>query len=147
MTSSSVSQAFPLQVSPNTKFVGLALAFPAKALTTYLPHFLNHSNHAKDIPLDAISYHFYASSNPNDDVKKMANEFFEQTDVFINTVVNVEKIRKALSPKTKTMINELGTMHENAKNIPNEYWNLAGAQYAYEFARLSLLGNYFIYPV
>lgn len=77
----------------------------------------------------------------------MANEFFEQTDVFINTVVSVEKIRKALSPQTKTMINELGTMHENAKNIPNEYWNLAGAQYAYEFARLSLLGNYFIYPV
>ena len=72
----------------------------------------------------------------------MDNEFFEQTDVFINTVVSVEKIRKQLSPQTKTMINELGTMHENAKNIPDEYWNLAGAQYAYEFARLSLLGNY-----
>ena len=47
-------------VSPETKFVGMALAMPS--LTPgYFEYFLDHKNHRAGIPLDMISYHFYAS--------------------------------------------------------------------------------------
>ena len=46
------------KVQPDMKFVGLALA-----MTTdphYFEYFLDHKNHKPGVPLDFISYHFYA---------------------------------------------------------------------------------------
>jgi hypothetical protein len=48
------------KVSPNTKFVGLALAFPSKDPGMF-EYFLNPKNHRPGVPLDMISYPFYAS--------------------------------------------------------------------------------------
>ncbi len=112
------------KVTPKTKFVGMALSNPTSGLKTWFPYFLNHSNHKSDILLDVISYHFYASSKSTDTIDAMEVEFFQQADDFLNTVESIESIRKSHSPDTQTMINEIGSMHENAKDIPKEYWNL-----------------------
>src|SRR5215475_11376164 len=47
------------KVQPDTKFVGLALAIPIEP--HYFEYFLDHKNHKPGVPLDFISYHFYAS--------------------------------------------------------------------------------------
>ncbi len=128
------------KVTPKTKFVGMALTNPTGGLKTWFPYFLNHSNHKSDIPLDVISYHFYALSKSTDTIDAMEVEFFQQADDFLNTVKSIEAIRKSHSPDTQTMINEIGSTHENGKDIPKEYWNLSGALYAYIFAHLSSIG-------
>src|SRR5580698_7444746 len=48
------------KVSPETKFAGLALAEPGRD-EKFFEYFLNPANHRPGIPLDMISYHFYAS--------------------------------------------------------------------------------------
>jgi hypothetical protein len=62
----------------------------------------------------------------------------------------VESIRQRLSPKTATMINEVGAISADdgeqnqpghvTKPIPNSYWNLCGAMYAYLFGELANMG-------
>ncbi|MEP6847027.1 MAG: hypothetical protein ABI861_13535 [Panacibacter sp.] len=54
----------------------------------------------------------------------------------------IESIRKRLSPKTITTINEIGTIIGAATgdDIPDGYWNLSGAMYAYIFLELTKLG-------
>ena len=47
-------------VSPDTKFVALALAAPSQHPEMF-EYFLDHKNHRPGIPLDMISYHFYAT--------------------------------------------------------------------------------------
>ncbi len=47
------------KVAPQTKFVGLALAQPSTHPEQF-EYFLNPKNHKPGIPLDFISYHFYA---------------------------------------------------------------------------------------
>ena len=60
------------------------------------------------------------------------------------------RVRKRLSPATRTTIDEIGAIsaedlvqgepgHET-KPIPNSYWNLTGAMYAYLFGELTRLG-------
>jgi hypothetical protein len=106
-------------------------------------HFLNHSNHAPNIPLDMISFHFYASAktrtNPLD-----YEAFFGQLDGFIPEVQQIQEIRKSLSPETKTNVDELGVILPDdntpgASQFPLIYWNAAAAYYAYAWARLSRL--------
>ena len=138
-----------LKVQPKTKFVAAALAFPS-GNPHFFEYFLDHKNHQRAIPLDFISYHFYAVPTPDqaDDVQQYT--FFAQADGFLNIVRYVESIRQRLSPETGTMINEIGAIsaddlaqgqpgHVN-KPIPNSYWNLTGAMYAYIFAELSRIG-------
>ncbi len=128
-------------VSPKTKFVGLALAFPDRL--NYFEYFLNPANHRPGIPLDMISCHFYASpgngtnaSNPD------AWHFCEQADSFLATVRKVESIRLRLSPSTMTDIDELGVIAPDDKSWTNlpVYWNAAGAMFAYLYTELSKMG-------
>jgi hypothetical protein len=71
-------------------------------------YFLNQSNHQEGIPLDFISFHFYASCHDRTNVTQY-NTFFEQADNFIQTVVEpVIVIRDKLSPSTKIDMDELG---------------------------------------
>lgn len=129
------------KVSPRTKFVGLALAFPSKDLS-WFRYFLNPHNHVPGVPLDMISYHFYA--HPPESAKPSAwpHIFFSQARRFLNTVRKIQIIRNRLSPQTKTDIDEIGSIlpHDTAptlyRPIPNMYWNLSGAMYAYLFAHL-----------
>lgn len=128
------------KVSPNTKFVGLALAFEKPE---WFEYFLNPAHHQPGIPLDMISYHCYA--NANDQQKFDAYEYtlFDKADAFLNTVSYIESIRKRLSPKTKTDIDELGTFVSDAMRnqpISQAYWNLSASVYAYFFIGLTKAG-------
>jgi hypothetical protein len=136
------------KVQPDLKFVGLALAMPTNP--HYFEYFLNHRNHKPDIPLDFISYHFYASPTPDQTPEIEQFTYFDQADGFLKSVRFIESIRKRLSPATKTTIDELGVISADdsaqgepghiAKPIENSYWNLAGALYAYLFGELSKIG-------
>jgi len=136
------------KVQPETKFVGLALALPVEP--RYFEYFLDPRNHKPGIPLDFISYHFYANAPEGQIQGADQYTYFDQADGFIKTVRYIEAIRKRLSPSTKTTIDELGVISADdggqgdpghvTKPIPNSYWNLAGALYAYMFGQLSELG-------
>ena len=137
------------KVSPSTKFVALALAAPCQG-PKYFEYFLNPKNHKPGIPLDMISYHFYASPQPDESPDVNQHTYFTQADGFLNCVGYIESIRQRLSPSTKTTINEIGSIaaEDGAqgdanyvyKPFPNSYWNLSGATYAYVFARLAAMG-------
>lgn len=128
-------------VSPETKFMGLALSSPSDP--HYFEYFLNHANHKPGIPLDYISYHFYASPAKEQTLDSWQYTFFDQETGFLGKVRYVEAIRKRLSPETKTDLDELGailpTDNKPGDNVPPPaaYWNLAGALYADLFVQLS----------
>ena len=137
------------RVQPATKFVGTALAIPALK-PEFFEYFLNHAHHKPGIPLDYISYHFYAIPVVDQSPEVQQHTFFTQADGFLNVVRYIEVIRKRLSPRTGTMINEIGAISADdteqdkpghvAKPIPASYWNLAGAMYAYIFGELTRMG-------
>lgn len=127
------------KVSPETKFMGLALAMPSDD-PQYFEYFLNHANHKPGIPLDYISYHFYASPGDEQGIDNWQYTFFDQADRFLTTVRYIEQIRKRLSPDTKTDTDELGVILPADAKIPTAYWNAAGALYAYLFINLSQQG-------
>ena len=132
------------QVSPEIKFVALALAYPGQE-PKFFEYFLNPTNHKPDIPLDMISYHFYASPVAGETLDTWQYSFFDQEAGFLNTVRYVEAIRKRLSPNTKTDLDELGVILPTDNKLgddvppPAAYWNLAGALYADLFIELSRL--------
>ncbi|SRR5579871_630628 len=136
------------KVQPGTKFVGLALAMTTNP--RYFDYFLDHKNHKPGIPLDFISYHFYAVPTPDQTPEVEQFTYFDQAEGFLKTVRYVEAIRKRLSPETQTTIDELGVISADdmaqgepghiSKPIENSYWNLAGAMYAYLFGELTKIG-------
>lgn len=137
------------KVAPGVKFVALALAAPSDNPKMF-EYFLNPKNHKPGIPLDMISYHFYAVPSPDYTPEIQQYTFFEQAEKFISTVRYVESIRQRLSPSTKTTLNEIGSIsaddlaqgepgHVTAP-IPDSYWHLSGATYAYVFGKVAELG-------
>ncbi len=130
------------KVSPETEFMGMALAIPGTN-PQYFEYFLNPKNHKPGIPLDYISYHFYASPSKDQTVDHWQYTFFDQANGFLNTVRYVETMRKRLSPKTKTDLDELGVILPTDNKAgddaapPAAYWNLCGALYADLFIELS----------
>ncbi len=131
------------------KFVGISVAYPARG-TEMFEYFLNPQNHKAGVPLDAISYHYYYSPATDDPLDAQQFTGWDQTAGFLNTVHYVEAIRQRLSPKTATMINEVGAISADdrqqnqpghiTKPIPASYWNLCGALYAYLFGELANMG-------
>jgi len=136
-------------VAPEMKFVGLALAAPSKA-PRFFEYFLDPKHHKPGIPLDMISYHFYATPGPDQTPEVQQFTFFEQADHFLDVVRFIESIRQRLSPHTRTTIDEIGSIDADdgaqgepghvTQPIPNSYWNLSGAMYAYLFAELARQG-------
>ena len=137
------------KVQPEIKFVGVSLAIPGQN-PDFFEYFLNSKNHQPGVTLDYISYHFYAVPAPDETFDVQQHTVFSAADGFLNSVRYIEAIRKRLSPATRTMINEIGIIsaddggqtdpHHVTKPIPDAYWNLAGAEYAYLFAALTQLG-------
>jgi hypothetical protein len=138
------------EVSPETKFMGLALAFPSRE-PQYFEYFLNPKNHRPGIPLDYISFHFYASPALDESLDTWQHTFFDQADGFIAATRYILAIRDRLSPQTKIDTDELGVILPTdgleirankalPDHIPHRYWNAAGALYAYLFIELSKLG-------
>ncbi len=138
------------KVDPQIRFMALALAQPSKHPEMF-EYFLNPAHHKPRVPLDFITYHFYASPTPEQGLADWQYAFFDQAEGFLNTVRYVETIRKRYSPATRTDLNELGViLTEDEKEIgqpgyvakptPNGYWNLASAMYAYLYSEGAKLG-------
>lgn len=138
------------RVSPETKFMGLALAAPGRD-PRYFEYFLNPRNHKPGIPLDFISFHFYASPAMDETLDGWQHSFFDQAEGFLATTRYILAIRDRLSPKTKIDTDELGVILPTdgleiraSKALPDHishrYWNAAGALYAFLFVELSKLG-------
>ncbi|MEO6964378.1 MAG: glycosyl hydrolase family 39, partial [Acidobacteriaceae bacterium] len=137
------------KVEPKMKFVGLALAGPI-GRPKYFEYFLNPKNHKPGMPIDMISYHFYASPAADQPPDTWQYTVFDQSARFIQTAKFVDAIRTRLSPSTGTTIDEIGVIAPDDadqgkpgysfKPFPKFYWNLCAAQYAYLYGELSKLG-------
>ncbi|UWZ84584.1 GH39 family glycosyl hydrolase [Occallatibacter riparius] len=138
------------KVSPETKFMGLALAAPGSN-PKYFEYFLNPKNHKPGIPLDYISFHFYASPALDESLDGWQHTFFNQAAGFITLTRYVIAIRDRLSPYTKIDTDELGVILPTddfeiraskalPDHIPHRYWNAAAALYGHLFIELSRLG-------
>ncbi len=138
------------RVSPETKFVGLALG-DTGGNPQYYEYFLNPKNHRPGIPLDFISFHFYASPAMDEGPGDWQHTFFDQANGFLATTRFILAIRDRLSPQTKIDTDELGVILPTdgleidaskalPDRIPHIYWNAAGSLYAYLFVELSKLG-------
>jgi len=137
------------RVVPKMRFVALALAAPSDNPSMF-EYFLNPKNHAAGVSLDMISYHFYAGPAPDETPEIQQYTFFDQADRFLATVRYIEAIRQRLSPATGTTVNEIGSISADdggqdkpdhvVKPIPDSYWNLSGATFAYVFGQLATLG-------
>ena len=77
------------KVQPDIKFVGVSLAIPGQN-PDFFEYFLNHKNHKPGIPLDALSYHFYAVPTPDESLQIQQHTVFAQADGFLNTVRSIE---------------------------------------------------------
>src|SRR5208337_3470533 len=94
--------------------------------------------------------HFYATPGPDQSPEVQQFTFFEQADHFLDVVRYIDAIRQRLSPGTHTTIDEIGSIAADdggqdqpghvTQPIPNSYWNLSGAMYAYLFAELARQG-------
>lgn len=128
------------KVSPNTKFIGLALAFVGSP--AYVEYFLNPKNHRPGVPLEGISYHHYSMPSWREQpMDAFQYTCFEKADAFLDKVRYIEAIRKRLAPQTFTTINEIGTiLGSETVPIPDDYWNLSGAMYAHMFLELTKIG-------
>ena len=133
------------KVNPDTQFMGLALAAPG-ANPKYFEYFLNPKNHRPGIPLDYISFHFYASPAKDEGLDQWQHTFFNQANGFLATTRYILAIRDRLSPNTKIDTDELGVILPTDNTpadkmpLPARYWNAAGALYAFLFVELSKLG-------
>ena len=133
------------QVSPQMKFVGLALADPLHG-PQYLQYFLDPKHHKPGIPIDMVSYHYYYSPDSDETPETMQYTIFDGADTFLTAVRYIETIRKRFSPHTRTYIDELGvilpdpTTPKLAHPIPDSYWNLAAGMWAYLYGRLAEMG-------
>lgn len=139
------------KVQPDLKFVGMSLYnIQTSASARFVEYFLDPKNHEPGIPLDYISYHFYAWPTQGEPPEIQGYTFFAQADGFLATVRYVENIRSRLSPETRTMITEVGAFHSNypmpppvnfaPPPVPDSHWYLSGALYAYLFGELSRIG-------
>jgi hypothetical protein len=135
------------KIQPQMKYVALALAYPAKHPEQF-EYFLDPKNHQAGIPLDMISYHLYAEGTASDETFEVDRfAFFDQADMLMDAVRYIETIRKRLSPRTRTAVNETGTADpsddepENAyKGPPDAYWAMSAVWFAYLYAGLARQG-------
>jgi hypothetical protein len=137
------------KVAPQMKFVALALSYPEGGAHMF-EYFLDPKNHKPGIPLDYISFHVYATPSADQTVDEWQYTFFDRANEFLAAARYILRIRDRLSPSTKVMINEAGSIlsgdmtqgepNHMEKPIPAAYWNLSGALYAYDYIQLAQLG-------
>jgi len=137
------------KVVPKVKFVSLALSNPSGGARMF-EYFLDPKNHKPGVPLDYISFHVYATPGADQTVDQWQYTFFDRASEFLAVTRYILRIRDRLSPSTKIMINEAGSIlasdsdqgepNHVEKPIPPAYWNLSGALYAYLYVELAKLG-------
>lgn len=129
------------KVSPDTKFVGLALAYETNP--NWFEYFLDPAHHTHGVQPEGISYHFYGGPHGS---KRAPSDyrfnFFDQAEGFLDRVRYIELIRKRLAPGTFTTVDEIGNIlgDQTGTGIAPEYWNLSGAMYAYIYLELTKIG-------
>jgi hypothetical protein len=138
-----------LKVAPSMKFVALALSSPSLFPRTF-SYFLDATNHKPGIPLDYISFHFYATPSGDQTLEDWQYTFFDQANEFLTATRYILQIRDRQSPLTKVMVNEAGSILAGdmvqgepghvEKPIPAAYWNLSAALYGYLYIELAKLG-------
>ena len=136
------------KLDPKMKFMGLALAFPERH-PEMLAYFLDPAHHQPGIPIDMISYHFYAVPTREQTVEDWQYTLFDQADRLIATIRFIQQIRKRLSPETRTDMDEVGTIlptdwhpddpYNPGPPIPAIYWNASGALFAYFYIEAAKL--------
>ena len=132
------------------KFMGIGGASSA-----WIGPFLNASNHHvahnanHTPPIDYVSQHFYAGAANRTDPGCYAANFFGEARGFVARVEGFVATRDASSfPRARLDLDELGVIMPGDNDpslpldadLPDIYWNAAGAMYAYLFARLAPLG-------
>jgi hypothetical protein len=137
------------KLQPQMKFVGLALGSPSQGPKCF-EYFLDPKHHRPGIPIDMISYHFYATPSVDEPVEIKPYTFFLQTEHFVDMVGYVEGIRQRLAPPVRTTVDEIGSIDSSDfgqsrrdyvyKDLPQSYWNLSAAVYAYLYAELAREG-------
>jgi hypothetical protein len=137
------------RVTPDTKFVGLALGRPRLAADTF-EYFLDPNNHEAGTRVDAISYHFYATPTIDQPPEIQQYTIWDQADGFINLARYIDSIKRRLAPETRVMINEVGAISADdirqrepghvMKPIPGSYWNMVGAMFAYLYSECANIG-------
>jgi hypothetical protein len=137
------------RVDPAMKFIGLVMGVP-EAHPADVIYFLDRRHHAPGIPLDAITLHFYGRYGPWDAPSAQVASTFAQAKAFIGDVGYVSAIRDRLSPSTRVMVDELGTIvgteapqvpwpRELRGRIPF-HLRLSAAMYAYIYGSFARLG-------
>jgi len=130
------------KISPETKFIGMSLAFAVDP--AWFEYFLDARHHTPGIRPEGISYHFYAGpSREGQTPADYQYTFFEKAGAFLDRVRFIEGIRKRLAPDVFTTINEIGSILRSpqvVKPIEPEYWSLSGATYAYILLELTKMG-------
>jgi len=137
------------KVAPEMKFVGLSLSYPAGGQKMF-EYFMNPKNHKPGIPLDYISFHVYAAPGADQTLDHWQFTFPDRVSEFVGEARYIAQIRDRLSPTTKIMVNEAGSIlsgdmvqgepNHVEKAIPPEYWNLSGAFYASLYVEMARLG-------
>lgn len=129
-------------LDPRLKFAGPALARPGRG-PEFLAYFLDPTNHKPGIPIDFLSYHFYAHPETDETPEIQQHTFFALIDGFVSDVRYIETLRKRLSPATRSYIDELGTTSIDnvspTERISPSYWSLSAATFAYGFLELARL--------
>ena len=137
------------KVDPTMKFMGPGLAGALYYEPRWIAYFLDPKNHKPDIPIDTLSFHFYASPNSNEPIEAMQYTYFNQVDEHMRVIRYVDQLRKMLSPATGLAVNESGSIPvawgdanngKLATKIPANFWNLSGAVFAYFYANAAQLG-------
>eukprot|EP01111_Echinosteliopsis_oligospora_P015984 TRINITY_DN6500_c0_g1_i1.p1 TRINITY_DN6500_c0_g1~~TRINITY_DN6500_c0_g1_i1.p1 ORF type:complete len:582 (-),score=150.67 TRINITY_DN6500_c0_g1_i1:93-1838(-) len=131
------------KVNPTIKFMGLALE---SRTLEYFQYFLNASNHLPDIPIDAVSFHFYAETFNRTNATGFES-FFQQVDDVMPDVRAIVDVRNRLSPHTIIDMDEVGVILGDDNNVDpfppqpdNTYWAAAGAMFSYMWSQVLPLG-------
>lgn len=133
------------KIDTHVKFVGASLMRIKEITPDFMETFLDPKKHKPGIPIDYVSYHAYVWINQSRGVDAEQYTAFEQAKQFIEQFYFIDAIRKRLSPTTKTMINEVGTIriddpHNSHSEIEPWYWSLSAATYAYLFGEMADMG-------
>lgn len=133
------------RVAPRMKFMGPAVG-DATGRADYFAYFLDPRNHRAGTPIDMVSYHLFAIPDPDESINVQQYTFFRQADTFIATATYIDALRRRFVPTARTDADNIATMLPDplaptlAQPIPDDYWNLSGAVFAYLYGHLAVLG-------
>lgn len=94
---------------------------------------------------EAFSFHFYSSSKSRTNPVVFEEMIRPQVDAFLPRAQDIVYLRNNISAGTEIWVDELGCIldHDNDPNVENPpeiFFKASGAQFAYSFVHLALMG-------